>query len=337
MTRTAEDTRVQREAAFWLSLIETGKPSEADTARFEQWLDEDPANAEAYDEIARLWRDSATLTHLGELERPQARMRPTQGKDGWRMAGMATAAVLLIGLALTLLRPFERAPEAIYATDIGEIREIVLADGSELTLGPKSRLEVAFAEAERRVMLETGETFFTVVVDAARPFVVAADGTTIRVVGTRFNVHEGPRGITVAVAEGQVEVETTTGPEHTTSDHPPIEQRRRLDAGEKAVASAARGLVSIERVPPDLPGAWRQGRLVYRDATLAEVIADANRYSRTPIAIGSAELAELRVFGTFRTDEIARMIADLEESLPVVAERSGEGGIVLQPAARSSG
>jgi len=332
MTRTAEDTRVQREAAFWLSLIETGEPSEADTARFEQWLDEDPANAEAYDEIARLWRDSATLTHLGELERPQAR-----SASGWRMAGMAAAAVLLIGLALTLLRPFERAPEGLFVTDIGELREIVLADGSEVTLGPKSRLEVAFVEAERRVVLETGEAFFTVVSDPARPFLVAADGTTIRVVGTRFNVHEGPRGITVAVAEGQVEVETAAGPADTTSDGPPIEQWRRLDAGEKAVASAARGLVSIERVPPDLPGAWRQGRLVYRDATLAEVIADANRYSRTSIAIGSAELAELRVFGTFRTDEIARMIADLEESLPVVAERTSEGRIVLQPAARTTG
>jgi len=34
MTRTAEDTRIQREAALWLSLIEAGESSEADTARF---------------------------------------------------------------------------------------------------------------------------------------------------------------------------------------------------------------------------------------------------------------------------------------------------------------
>jgi len=36
MTLRAEDTRVQREAVFWLSLIELNEPSEADTSRFSQ-------------------------------------------------------------------------------------------------------------------------------------------------------------------------------------------------------------------------------------------------------------------------------------------------------------
>ena len=336
MTRSAEDTRVQREAAFWLAVIETGEPSEADTARFEQWLEEDPANARAYEEVGRLWRDSAKLTHLGEIERPRGPARAWTGSPR-RLVGMAAAAVVLLGLAVILVGPFGRAPEGPYVTDIGEIREIVLADGSEVTLGPKSRLDPGFSETERRVSLEEGEAFFAVVADPARPFLVTADGTNIRVLGTRFNVHEGPRGVTVAVAEGQVEVETAAAPADAEPARSPSGRRHRLGPGEKAVASAERGLVAIERVSLELPGAWRQGRLVYRDTTLAEVVADANRYSRTPIAIASAELAELRVFGTFRTGEIARMIADLEESLPVVAERTGEGRILLRPAPPAAG
>lgn len=331
MTRTAQDIRVQREAAFWLSLIEIDEPADADTARFRQWLDEDPANRQAYDEIARLWRDSAELTHLGHLERPRGMRAGWLHGKARAWAAVAAAAVTVVALVLILGRPFEQAPAGPYITDIGEVREIVLADGSAVTLGPRSRLDVAFGSVERRVMLRQGEAFFDVLPDGGRPFVVAADGTIIRVVGTRFNVHDGPRGLTVAVAEGTVDVATVHTPKDSSSAAPAAEERRTLGAGEMVVVARTGRLEPVEPVAPDVPGAWREGRLVYEDATLAEVVADANRYSRTPIRIGGAGLEELRVVATFRAAEIDRMIADLEASLPLVADRAIPDRIVLRP------
>lgn len=335
MTRTAQDFRVQREAAYWLSMIEIDEPAEADTERFRQWLKEHPANQQAYDEIARLWRDSAELTHLGILERPRGR------RAGWlagkARAWAAVAAVVVIGLVLILGRPFEQGDDGPYVTDVGEVRELVLADGSAVTLGPRSRLEVAFEARERRVVLAEGEAFFSIVPDAARPFVVVADGTRIRVVGTRFNVHEGPRGLTVAVAEGQVEVVTAGEKEQVRRVAEPVEQRRNLGAGEKVLAVRTGGLEPVEQVSPDLPGAWRSGRLVYENATLAEVVADANRYSKTPIRIGAPDLETLRVVATFRTSEIDDMIADLEASLPLLADRATPDRVVLRPRPEGTG
>jgi len=336
MTRTAQDVRVQREAAYWLSLIEVDEPDEADTTRFKQWLEEHPANAEAYDEIARLWRDSATLTHLGELERPRGRRGGWLGGKARAWVGVAAAAVAALGIVLILGRPFDQAPAGPYVTEVGEVREIVLVDGSKVTLGPRSRLEVAFTAEERRIVLSDGEAFFEVVPESGRPFVVAADGTTIRVLGTSFNVHEGPRGLTVAVAEGTVDVATARAPEDEASTAPAGEERRTLGAGEKVVVARTGRLEAFESVSPDVPGAWREGRLVYEDATLAEVVADANRYSKTPIRIGAPDLRELRVVATFRTTEIDRMIADLEASLPLVAERAIPDHIVLRPKAESA-
>lgn len=333
MTRTAQDIRVQREAAYWLSLIEIDEPAQADIVRFRQWLAEHPANQQAYDEIGRLWRDSAELTHLGDLERPRGRGKSRLfGRHARsRMAGIAAAAVAIIGLVLIFGRPFERGTDGRYVTDIGEVREIVLTDGSAVTLGPRSRLDVAFKSGERRVVLVQGEAFFDVVPDGERPFVVAADGTTIRVVGTRFNVHEGPRGLTVAVAEGAVDVAATRTFDGAGPPAPAAGERRTLGAGEKVVVARTGRLEPVEPVAPDVPGAWREGRLVYEDATLAEVVADANRYSKTAIRIGAGELEELRVVATFRTAEIERMIADLEASLPLVVDRAIPDRIVLRP------
>ena len=346
MTRSAKDTRVQREAAFWFSLIETDAPSEADSTRFRQWLAENPANAEAYEALAAIWRDSGKLTHLADLERPHS-FRKERRRRGplpaWgahiKAPAAALAGLVLVGLVLmTLLEwPFGGGAQRVHVTDIGEIHELTLADGSAVTLGPKSRLEVAFTQAERRVALSAGEAFFEVARDADRPFVVAADGTTIRALGTRFNVHEGPRGLTVAVAEGTVEVARTAPAGRPEGTEAAAEERRRLSAGEKVVAFAEGGLAPVERIAPELPGAWRQGRLVYENATLAEVVADANRYSRTPIEIGAPALAELRVFATFRASDIDRLIADLEQSLPVVADRTPAGRIVLRPAPKTTG
>mgnify|MGYP005841764029 CR=1 FL=1 len=340
MTRDRGETRVQREAAFWLSLIEADTPSAVDRARFQQWLEDDPANAAAYEELSALWHDSGTLTHLADLERPRARQRDLgRGWHGWRSRRLAIPAAVLAVAALVLLVvawpgdapvPVDGIAGGVHATDVAEIRELALADGSAVTLGPRSRLEVAYTAAERRVALTAGEAFFSVVPDADRPFIVAANGTRIRVLGTRFNVHEGPRGLTVAVAEGRVEIARTPPDGDAEEGAATAGERRQLAAGQKLLAAKGR-LAEVARIPRELPGAWRTGRLVYENATLAEVVADANRYSRTPIAIGAPALADLRVFATFRAQDIETMIADIESALPVIAERDDDGGVVLRP------
>jgi len=341
MTRTRQDIRAQREVAYWLALIELDEPTQADIARFQQWLSDDPANAAAYRELSGIWRDSGELHHLAKLERPQARheagsrnlraraRKMVRGHFVVPVAAVAGIALVLLGLALISERPYRQSPGGSYVTAVAEIRHLVLEDGSKVTLGPKSRLEVAYGEDERRVILSAGEAFFAVTPDPGRAFIVLAHDTRISVVGTSFNVHEGPRGLTVAVAEGTVEIvkpRKDSGPGEKVA----VEDRRRLRAGQRVLASSTGGFQPVEAIPVGLPGAWRSGRLVYENSALSEVVADVNRYSATPIVIGSPELRDIRVFATFRTTEIDRMISGLEESLPVVADRSNPGRIVLR-------
>ncbi len=82
--------------------------------------------------------------------------------------------------------------------------------------------------------------------------------------------------------------------------------------------------------------AWRTGFLLYEDASLREVVADANRYFPEKIMLWSENLGELQVTASFQTDKIDSLVKSLDIALPLDVIRSEEGHIVLLPE-RNSG
>jgi transmembrane sensor len=77
-------------------------------------------------------------------------------------------------------------------------------------------------------------------------------------------------------------------------------------------------------------GAWRRGRLFYDNTMLRDIVADANRYTRTRIVIADPQLEVLRLTTSFRTSQIDGMIETLQAALPLVAERRANGEILLR-------
>ncbi len=89
-------------------------------------------------------------------------------------------------------------------------RKVLLPDSSYVTLAPKGRLsyDIPSADKARRVVYLTGEAFFEVGRNPARPFLVYANGIVTKVLGTSFTVkaYEDETDITVAVRSGRVSV-----------------------------------------------------------------------------------------------------------------------------------
>jgi transmembrane sensor len=114
-------------------------------------------------------------------------------------------------------------------TERGERREVALADGSVLEVDPETRLRINFDEQTRRVTLERGRALFRVAKNPDRPFLVQADGTTVRAVGTAFGVDRQKEGVVVTVAEGRVAVLATAAsslPAIVTNSSPGVEHAR---------------------------------------------------------------------------------------------------------------
>jgi transmembrane sensor len=186
-----------------------------------------------------------------------------------------------------------------------------------VTLGAQSRLSYTFTDAARRVTLSGGDAFFAVTKAPARPFYVIAGNVQVRVLGTQFEVRQRSDEVSVAVAEGVVEVKS--------ADNTHILRR-----GEGLVASRSRTPSSVHGVDTADLGAWRTGRLVYDDVELRDVIADANRYIHDRIVIADPALAGIRVTTSFRTSQVDGMIETLESALPIEVERQRDGEILLR-------
>ena len=341
------DDLAHREAADWFAIMHSGDVTRETRVAFEDWLHGDTANKLAYREFEQVYRDLDLVAVETFADRATASVlseRIASGFDAiasWLKrpvigAGLAIACAAMIAVFL----PSEtttRAPtvEAVsvtpqLATDTAEIREIQLPDGSMVTLGAKSRIELAFTDERRQVHLLDGEAFFEVSHDPERPFFVAAQDTVVRVVGTKFDVKRSAEIVHVAVLEGIVEVMKSDGTDNISEvvGNDEIEKQV-LTAGERVSAARRVALPKTRQVEQMEPGSWRRGRLAYEDASLAEVISDLNRYYDRPIRIGAPKLGDLRSTMAFNTSDIDQVLLVIEAIHPVSVKRLSSGEIII--------
>lgn len=334
--------RIGVEAREWLAYLNSDDVTAEGSRRFAAWLRASERHAQAYRRVASLWDGMAQLSDLAELEpldRPSPGERFHAAVRRARRAfsdavleralpiAAGTVAALLLLLAFNLYPNLVRPPAPQqYATAVGQIRDVRLPDGSTVTVGARSRIEVSFAHRERRVTLVEGEAFFSVRKNAARPFSVVAGDTLVRVTGTTFEVSREPGKVFAAVLEGVVEITRSEGAGEAPAANA-VGETHVVTAGQRVVSDAA----GVRQTKGAAPGAWRKGHLVYVDASLDEVIADANRYSDQTIVFGATDLANLRVTAAFRTDQIDLMLASLAKTYPIDMEPTEDGRIILKP------
>lgn len=335
---------IEEVASKWLAAQSLGMLDENDRRAFQAWLAQDREHAAVYRNMAAIWKDRSVTRALEALNAGQRSVKRYRGRWFFLpesgvfrsrifIAGAAASVVLAIAFVINSFyatqSPEENAANTL-TTPLGKIRDIPLADGSVVTLGARSWITVDINDEIRHVSLLAGEAFFDVRRDPGRPFIVDVGETRVEVVGTRFEVSLAPRGVHVSVAEGRVElIQIATEKIADQGSAQPVERRTILKQGESAVATPEEPVEEVTPVDADVPGAWRDGRLIYQNARLDEVIADAQRYYSGRIVLASPELGELRVTATFGSDDIIAMIQLLSEQMPVDAEWRRNGDIVL--------
>lgn len=351
-----EKSKVQigAEADRWLARINEG-PLPADEARaFNDWLAADPEHERQYRFGQMAMREAPLMRGESDLD---ALMRPTlyervanfvyeaghwvQEQISGQMiritSGLAAASAMLLVFFFVFqpsLTPRETqiidaAPPTAsqYETRIAEIRDVTLPDGTVVTLGAASGLDVQFTSSERRVVLSEGEVFFDVEKDPERPFIVVADNTLVRVLGTKFDVNLGAEAIDVAVLEGRVEV---IRPKDNSGVIRDSDVKHVLTAGQK-VAAAKQGRVRpVAAIEAENVAAWRRGELIWVDTPVRDIIADLNRYSTSKIILAKNNTGDLEYTLALQADDVPRGVRLLAASLGLDARESANGDIVLR-------
>jgi len=311
----------EQQAHQWMVLLTSERVRDADRSRFERWLAIDPEHRQAWRETETLWQQSQKLTSLGNIHAPKAD-RDLRRDNRWSFAhfssGLALAASVLLAVFLWFPDQDEALQGVSYHSELAQSRDIHLPEGSIVSLGADSRIELHLTATERRITLVQGEAFFDVAKDRQRPFVVTSGNTQVSVLGTRFNLNTFNDRTKVNVQSGLVAVKNLTS-----------KQQVELAPGERVISHEAH-LSPVSRVDAQKSGAWRNGLRVYFDTSLNDVVADFNRYSKRPLELSSDELGDLSLTAVFPTDDIDNMILSLSDVLPITITEQQER-ILLSP------
>ncbi|MEM1389623.1 MAG: FecR domain-containing protein [Pseudomonadota bacterium] len=338
---------LRNQALKWRILFDEGELDRAETEAFQEWLAADPLNEQAFDQATTMWDAFGTLDRekvrpeylndtiidrlramLAGVKVPAFSVRAT----GFALTGVA-ASVLLAIMVLPQIgeRTIVSEPEVTaFATELGGIQNITLSDGSEVTLGPASRLEVAMSTNKRDVRLISGAAVFDVTSDPQRPFIVSAEAFEARVVGTVFDVRNNGGVVRLSVAEGTVAASNPFVIGETSTS---LISTKMVTAGQRVEVRPNSGLSKVQPFEAERFAVWRENRLRYNEAPLTELVADANRYSSVPITIepGETDIGQLTVTFGYDGNDIDAMLGALPAMFPVVVDHDSEKSIIIRP------
>ena len=297
MTAPIHEFDVPRTAAEWFA-ARLGPRREELAAAFTAWLDAHPRHRHEYAACELTWRMAANAPVPRDSSgvAPPLHRRPSLAR-----VAMAALAASLAAIAIGTWVFRGSAPPLVYRTGPGEQRMVQLADGSQVTINTRSLLEVRIDRRHRDLRLVTGEAFFNVVKDPARPFIVATDIGSARAVGTRFNV---------LVESGRVEVSTEEG---KVLVQPPNETSGGVLATAGTRATLARGMrqAAIDRADLNRIDNWRARRLEFDRVPLSEVLAEFSRYTVLPIRAATPAVGQVSVSAVLKVGDIDALKATL--------------------------
>lgn len=209
-----------------------------------------------------------------------------------------------------------------FYTDVGEVKDLTLPDGTQVTLNTATVLSVSFESGKRQVSMLEGEAFFDVAKDPNRPFIIDTGTQRIQVIGTKFNVRKEEQGVKVAVVEGKVRVARVQPQVSGTVEL--VSQDYLLEAGVIGSFSLTAEVVAaadLERAHAAQD--WRRGVFKFDDVYLAEVIKELNRYRKKKIRMADESASSLRVSGVFHVSDNSALLQALEDILPITFTDTG--------------
>ena len=285
----------------------SGESDAVESAAVQQWVSEDPANGQELDAMRAVWDLSGEGYSMEvDVEAALRKVNERIGSEGitkvipiqrripvvrW-LAAAAVIAGVFMGVRFLLTN------NSITLMATTEYQRTTLPDSSRVILSPGSSIK-AKLQRERRVAL-VGEAYFEVKRDEQRPFIVEADGVTVTVLGTAFEVSafDTSNSVMVRVRHGKVRV--VAGMDSVV-----------LQGGEYARYN--KGAHFLERMPAPPSEVWGDRIIQFHDTPLAQVVEQLQSLFKVRVQLGNGALARCKLTATFEDepiDYILRVIAD---------------------------
>jgi transmembrane sensor len=321
-------SRIDEEAAQWVARL-SGNDSVNVRQAFEVWHEADPRNQGAFLRAEAAWMmldRSQVMAHGGDtllvrraLDETLRRHRGAVSRR--HVMGGAVAASLTGAMAVG----YVLANRLSVATGVGELRSVPLKDRSIASVNTDSQIDVDMTPQIRHVALVKGEAWFEVAKNPDVPFVVSAGDIRVRAVGTAFSVRRREGGADVLVTEGTVEAWNVNDKD----------KRVTLTAGHEAFVPVKPEVAEVIYRPEEVERrlAWREREIVLNSETLAEAVAEFNRYNSRQIVIADPSLSAQKLVGGFHVDQPETFARAVQTALNVPVTQTDDRIIIGTAAA----
>ena len=160
---------------------------------------------------------------------------------------------------------------------------LTLSDGTEVWLNAETELKfpIRFSKTKRIIKL-SGEAYFKVAGDTARPFIILTDNISIKVLGTSFGVrsYREENTISTTLVTGCVEVQGIQGEVHLTPSHQAIYDKNTCD-------------LAVRAVNTELYTGWKDGKMLYDNCPLEEILCDLKRWYSFEVFYTNSEIKRI--------------------------------------------
>lgn len=331
-----------------------------DIAFWEQWLTEHPERKK----IAERAREFVYATSImatpeekqrsweklkDSLEAPSARGSkfPNHQLNVFSRTGALAAIILIVGVMVVVfywmaglsasgIRKAE-SPVQQYTTAAGQRYKMVLNDGTQVWLNADSKIACSgsFRTGKYREVILSGEAYFKVAPNTARPFIIHTQKLDVKVLGTEFNIeaYPGEKKEVASLIKGSIQVSLRADPEKTIilkPDEKIVVSNNNIHEGnlpaisnEKINHEEAINKYVIEPLKTDplldsgtVETAWMKGKLVFRNESFTQLSQQMERWYNVQIHFANDSLKNYCFTGIFSTETIEQALSALQLTSP---------------------
>ncbi|NYI50861.1 FecR family protein [Macellibacteroides fermentans] len=278
-----------------------------------QWEDAQDATAKDKTDMNRIW---------AKIQKELWESKQAKTYEYYKIYSIAASILLLIGIgcfAWILSRDQSSNTMFVATSGIQNMQSILLPDGSQVQLGPGSKLVYPseFDGKTREVKLE-GQAFFDVAKDKSKPFVVKTKDMDVTALGTAFEVfsYEMENSIETVLLNGKVKVDLLHG------NH---KREVILNPNDKLTLSRSDARISIEKVNATKYSDWRNlGILSFENEKLSMIIPRLEKWYGQKIFCQKDLANTYRFTFKVRNESLDRILYMLNNSSPIKYRKAGD-------------
>jgi len=292
-----------------------------------------PENEKLFQELQDVWiaMDTTSLRNeidiKAEWKHLQAQLNNTSIPKSKKISAsflMRIAAAIFIAFGLYYFGQ-ELLSEKLVKTASTETSEVILPDGSKVTLNAGSKLSYKhnFGK-EKRIVSLVGEAFFEVKKNPGWPFIIQLGDAEIKVLGTSFNVkaYKNADKIEVTVAEGMVSLYEKNREE----------KKVVAGKGEKAVYNKELKIVKKQMNEDTNYISWKTKYIIFNNESLVNIASTLSNVYHINIVIQNSALNNCKITTNFDNKDLDTVLKILKSTLDISIEEtdkeifiSGEG------------